>query len=240
MTAALKGGEWSAACPGRTLPPGKTRYPFYRRLGGPEDRSGRAENLVPTGIRSRTVQPVVSRYTDWAIRSTPESVHTRFSVEKGVLKETFSRVLWFRLSKSFNQYSIFIFFMPLLLEGRAVEAWEPVNKINTEIWSYIRPRPLLPIYFFNIVPLGLDVVKFTAAGIFKQITNMQPLNSISSCVEYTARSRNCKKRLLASSCLSVRPSVRPHGTTRLPLDGFSWNSIFEYFSKKTVDKIKFH
>ena len=24
-----------------------------------------AENLVPTGIRSRTVQPIVSRYTDW-------------------------------------------------------------------------------------------------------------------------------------------------------------------------------
>ena len=42
-------GEWSAARPGRTLPPGKTRYPFYRRLGGPQGRSGRAENLVPTG-----------------------------------------------------------------------------------------------------------------------------------------------------------------------------------------------
>jgi len=53
MAAALEGGEWSAARPGRTLPPGKTRYPFYKRLGG----SGRAENLVPTGIRSRTVQP---------------------------------------------------------------------------------------------------------------------------------------------------------------------------------------
>jgi len=66
MTAALEGGEWSAARPGRTLPPGKTRYPFYRRLGGPQGRSGRAENLVSTGIRSRTVQPVVSRYTDWA------------------------------------------------------------------------------------------------------------------------------------------------------------------------------
>ena len=50
MTAALEGGEWSAARPGRTLPPGKTRYPFYRRLGGPQGRSGRAENLVPTGI----------------------------------------------------------------------------------------------------------------------------------------------------------------------------------------------
>ena len=57
MTAALEVGEWSPARPGRTLAPGKTRYPFYRRLGGPQGRSGRAENLVPIGIRSRTVQP---------------------------------------------------------------------------------------------------------------------------------------------------------------------------------------
>ena len=70
MTAALEGCEWSAARPGRTLPPGKSRYPFYRRLGGPQGRSGRAENLVPTGIRSRTVQPAVSRYTDWGTRPT--------------------------------------------------------------------------------------------------------------------------------------------------------------------------
>ena len=39
----------------RALSPGKTRYPFYRRLGGPQGWSGRAENLFPTGIRSRTV-----------------------------------------------------------------------------------------------------------------------------------------------------------------------------------------
>ena len=64
MTAALEGGEWSAARPGRTLAPGKTRYPFYRRLGGPQGRSGQAENLVSIGIRSRTVQSVVNRYTD--------------------------------------------------------------------------------------------------------------------------------------------------------------------------------
>jgi len=66
MTAALEGSEWSAARPDRILPPGKTRYPFYRRLGGPQGRSGGAENLVSTGIRSRTVQHVVNRYTDWA------------------------------------------------------------------------------------------------------------------------------------------------------------------------------
>ena len=35
----------------------------------------------------------------------------------------------------------------------------------------------------------------------------------------------------------IRPSRRPHGTTRLPLDGFSWNFIFEYFSK-IVEKIQ--
>ena len=70
MTAALEGGEWSAARPDRTLPPGKSRYPLYRRLGGPQGRSGRAENLVPTGIRSQTAQPVVSRYTDTATRPT--------------------------------------------------------------------------------------------------------------------------------------------------------------------------
>ena len=51
-------GEWLAARPGRTLPPGKSRYPLYRRLDGPQGRSGWVENLVPTGIRSRTVQPI--------------------------------------------------------------------------------------------------------------------------------------------------------------------------------------
>ena len=64
MTAALEGGKWSATRPGRTLPPGKTRYPLYRRLGGPQGRSGQAEYIVPTVIGSRTVQLVVSRYTD--------------------------------------------------------------------------------------------------------------------------------------------------------------------------------
>jgi hypothetical protein len=65
-----------------------------------------------------------------------------------------------------------------------------------------------------------------------------------------APSQNCKKRLLASSrliCPPVRPSARPpvrpsahlpvcpfarlHGTIWLPLEEFSLNLIFEYFSK---------
>jgi hypothetical protein len=35
------------------LPPGKTRYPLYRRLGGPKGRSGRVRKISPpTRIRS--------------------------------------------------------------------------------------------------------------------------------------------------------------------------------------------
>jgi hypothetical protein len=46
------------------LPPGKTRYPFYRRLSGAAGLVWiDAENLTPTGIRTRTIQAVTSRYT---------------------------------------------------------------------------------------------------------------------------------------------------------------------------------
>ena len=47
---------------------GKTRYPLYRRMGGPQGRSGRVWKISPPpGFDPRTVQPVASRYTDWAI-----------------------------------------------------------------------------------------------------------------------------------------------------------------------------
>jgi len=47
------------------LPPGKTRYPLYRRLGGPQVLSGRVRKISPPkGFNPRTVQPVPSRYTD--------------------------------------------------------------------------------------------------------------------------------------------------------------------------------
>ena len=47
------------------LPPGKTRYPLYRRLGGPQDKSGRVQKISPTpGFDPRTVQPIASHYTD--------------------------------------------------------------------------------------------------------------------------------------------------------------------------------
>jgi len=51
-----------------TLPPGKTQYPLYRRLGGPQGWSGRVWKILhPPGFSPQTVQPIVSRYTNRAI-----------------------------------------------------------------------------------------------------------------------------------------------------------------------------
>ena len=53
MTTAVEGVEGSASRPNRSLIPGKTRYPLYRRLGGPQGRSGQVRKISPpTGIRS--------------------------------------------------------------------------------------------------------------------------------------------------------------------------------------------
>ena len=68
MTTALEGGNGSASRPVRYLPPGKTRYPLYRRLCGPQDRSGQLRKISPPpGFDPRTAQPTASRYTDCAI-----------------------------------------------------------------------------------------------------------------------------------------------------------------------------
>jgi hypothetical protein len=62
MTTALEGSEGSASRPGRSLPPGKTLYQLYNRLGGPQDRSGQMRKILPTlGFDPRTVQPVASQ-----------------------------------------------------------------------------------------------------------------------------------------------------------------------------------
>jgi len=50
------------------LPAGKNQYPLYRRLGGPQGRSGRVRKIsLPPGFDPWLVQPVASRYTDWNI-----------------------------------------------------------------------------------------------------------------------------------------------------------------------------
>jgi hypothetical protein len=48
------------------LPPGMARYLLYRRLGGPQGRSGRVRKLSPPpGFDPRTVYPVASRLSTY-------------------------------------------------------------------------------------------------------------------------------------------------------------------------------
>ena len=67
------GGQRHAA---DALPPARTRYPFYRRLGGPQSRSGQVLKISPLpGFDPRTVQPVASCYTDYgSLRHTHSTV----------------------------------------------------------------------------------------------------------------------------------------------------------------------
>ena len=88
MTAALEGGEWSAGRPGRTLPLAKIRYPVYSRLGGPQGRSGRAENLVPTAIRSQTVQHVAQSLYRLSYRTNNTNEYTNVNEREVVTRVT--------------------------------------------------------------------------------------------------------------------------------------------------------
>jgi hypothetical protein len=70
VTSVLDGGDRSTsrpfALPQRKIP----WYPLYRRLGGPQNRSGyygADKNLSPAGNRTPAIQPVVCCYTDWDI-----------------------------------------------------------------------------------------------------------------------------------------------------------------------------
>ena len=78
MAMALEGNVGSASRPGRSLPPGKTRYPLYKKLGGTQGQSGQVRKISPPpGFDPRTVQHVASRYTDYATR--PEKSHVEFT-----------------------------------------------------------------------------------------------------------------------------------------------------------------
>jgi hypothetical protein len=76
MTSALDGGEWSASCPGRALPPEKEPpVPIGHEAGRasePVCTQRLEDNFVCFCRRSNTdrpvVQSVVRHYTDWATR----------------------------------------------------------------------------------------------------------------------------------------------------------------------------
>ena len=67
LTSVLDGSGWSTPRPGRFTPL-KEPVSLYRRLGGPQSRSGQVRKISPPpGFDPRIVQPVAYRYTDCSI-----------------------------------------------------------------------------------------------------------------------------------------------------------------------------
>jgi len=63
------------------LPPGKNRYQLYRRLGGPQGRSGRLRKIsTPPEFNPRTVHPVASSYTGSDLSSVWDNVKVKQSL----------------------------------------------------------------------------------------------------------------------------------------------------------------
>ena len=86
------------------LTPGKARYPLYRRLGGPQGRSGRVrKTLLPPGFDSRTVRPVASRYTDCSIPA-PHQFLVQIKNYNNKLMQHVRRMDCSRLSQAIMKY----------------------------------------------------------------------------------------------------------------------------------------
>ena len=93
--------------------PLKTRYTIYRWLGVPQGRSGRTENLVTTGIRSRTAHPVAQSLYRLSYRAHHVQVYHRFpynwsknpqsSDRVRVTIDTFMTRRWTRITQALSR-----------------------------------------------------------------------------------------------------------------------------------------
>ena len=100
---------------------------------------------------------------------------------------------------------------------KIITAWH--IQMDCNYWTDLNVFHILSSQFIDISPHAILQTQDMRFLICWSKYNCCP---IFRCVRKIA-----KKRPLVSSCLSVRP----YGTTRLPLGVFSWNLILEYFSE---------
>ena len=100
LTSALYGVGGQRHAPA-TLPPGKTRYSLYRRLGGPQDRSGRVRKISPpTGIRSPD-RPSCSKSLYWLSYRGPQlcDVHVAYTFQFAFTDTVCKSMDWIQLAE---------------------------------------------------------------------------------------------------------------------------------------------
>jgi len=101
------------------LPPEKTRYPLYWRLNGPQSRSGRVRKISATpGFDPRTLQPVASRYNDWAIAARTKYVDTyTYSLQKLKISALFPHGV---LSQCINIYKYIYIYIYIYIKVKVI------------------------------------------------------------------------------------------------------------------------
>jgi hypothetical protein len=117
-----------------------------------------------------------------------------------------------------------------LTSGKQAGVWSwpftPPSDEDKNQWSSksTPPHVFMMCYGTTLNQRGLSWVSTVV------LTEVSRLSAVCS----EARSQNCEKETI-NACLSVLPSlpvyILPHEITRLPHALFSWNTIFEYFSK---------
>jgi len=127
-----------------SLPPGKTRYALCRRLGGPQSRSGRVRKISPLpGFDPPTLQPVASRYTDWAnpapswVESIEEIEFIRLLIHdlhvvKGQVLRSREVTRWLRESLDWEYWAVSLIERPIVYR----EAW-PFGELRSAILCFL-------------------------------------------------------------------------------------------------------
>jgi len=115
LTLALDWGGWSTPRPGRFTPGKETRYPLCRRLDGTQGLFERVRKISPVpGLHPRTVQPIVSRYTD-AILSHPTHQTKKVNCRPGNLKKLFNHhppyTHFFKVDSSLQDFPLSLRYM---------------------------------------------------------------------------------------------------------------------------------
>jgi hypothetical protein len=148
LTSALDGGEWSAPRTGRALPRGKDpRYPLYRRLGGPQSRSGHRgyrKNPFPlSGIKPRSPGgPVLSQTLYW-LSYPGSSVH-------------------YYSNKRFRKEIIYPHYLTILYQFHCLNLEVGVVLLRAKVWVKPRKATTNIPQFYN--PLKLNPSQFATDG----------------------------------------------------------------------------
>jgi len=119
-----------------TLPPGKTRYPLchgYRAFPGvslPQRRSEQVRKISPPpGFDPRTVHPVASPYTGYAV-SAPTVVRSQSKIEANKLEDFSARILFLCTERDVAHILVFA-----VLENGRQQKYPVCFELQLILWS---------------------------------------------------------------------------------------------------------